>query len=1148
MERRAPFLSPLALLLGCLFLIALIAPTAEGQRSTATIRGTVTDPSGAVVPGAAVTLTREETGFSLAVATNSAGDYVFAELAVGRYGVRVEHAGFRAAAVTGIVLNVADVRAIDVRLETGEIAEAVTVEVPAVAVQTVGGDVSGLVTGEQARELPLNGGNFLQLTLLQPGVVAVDYLNVRDKGLLGGADLSVSGNSVTANMWTVDGVNNNDVGSNRTLLIYPSVEAIEEFKIHRNSYGAEFGQASGAQINVVTRGGTNEFHGSTFYFNRNDALAATSYFTKQAGQDEEALSRHDFGWALGGPILRDRLHFFASQEWNREVRGDVRTAFVPTAAERAGDFSGPTIAGCSGPAPVDPLTGQPFPGGRIPEDRLSPGGLAMLQLYALPNTTPVAGTCNNWVQTVNTPINWRQDNLRLDWTINETARLMLRYTQDSWRNDAPSLQSKLWGDDPFPSVDSSWNQPSRSFVARLTKVIGAKMTNTLQLSYSGNEIDVTRGGTDPGLGNQATAAIPAVFPDDMKLYGADRGHPLFLGAGGYGYLGNEAFFWNNQDLLVVRDDHSAVLGNHLLKAGVLASWNRKNEDTFGGGSFESPRLFFPTGLPAGGPTSGNVLADFLLRDMTWFFFEFSGENRTPERWRDFEIYLSDSWKLSPRVTLDLGLRYSRLFNVYAADDKILSFQPELFDPALGADPCNGLVQPPGTSWCQEAGFQGGSAGPNRSLYDEDRKLLAPRLGIAWDVFGTGKTALRAGVGQFFQRERLSPTLSLANNPPFANAQFGLRTLDSVEEPCPGCFSTDSGAPAYGRAREAPTPNSWQWNLSLQQEVLPNTTLEVSYVGNKGTHLLRSYDVNQVRSGDANGNGVSDRLEYARTASAELRPYGVFGDWEFAFWDEGGSSIYHALQTQLVSRFGRGSQFQASYTWSRTIADITLQGDWALVDVDNPRLDRGLAATHRTHLFNSSLVLLLPSLQGKSGFLRHVLGDWQVGAIVMATSGAPITVVTGSVTGVPGGPSGTSSWGGGRPNRVPGEPCRATGGPREQWLNPDAFTLDGFELGTIGDGGRGTCEGPGLFEVDLALQKNIRLGDRVTAQLRFEVFNLFNRVNFLSVDDSMDPIGVTLDAPLESATRITGAELPSNFGQATATREPRQAQLGIKLIF
>ena len=198
-------------------------------------------------------------------------------------------------------------------------------------------DAAGL--SEQVRELPLNGRNFLQLALLMPGVSAPDFLNVKDKGLLGGSDLSVSGSAVTANMWTVDGANNNDVGSNRTILVYPSVDAIEEFKIHRNDYGAEFGQAAGAQINIVTRGGTNEFHGNVFYFGRNDALNSTNYFLKQAGKSKEQLKRNDFGWTLGGPIKKDKLHFFASEEWNIENRGTVRTAFVPTAAERAGAFS-----------------------------------------------------------------------------------------------------------------------------------------------------------------------------------------------------------------------------------------------------------------------------------------------------------------------------------------------------------------------------------------------------------------------------------------------------------------------------------------------------------------------------------------------------------------------------------------------------------------------------------------------------------------------------------------------------------------------------------------------------------------------------------------------------------------------------------------
>ena len=235
------------------------------------------------------------------------------------------------------------------------------VEASSTPVRILGGDVSGVITGEQVRELPLNGRNFLQLATLMPGVSAPDFLNVKDKGLLGGSDISVSGSDVTANMWTVDGANNNDVGSNRTILVYPSLEAISEFKILRNSYGPEFGGAGGAQINIVTQGGTNRFNGTAFYSGRNDAFNAKNYFLEKNDQPKEKLSRHDFGGSFGGPIIRDKLHFFGNVEWNMEDRGTARAAFVPTQAERNGDFSGPSIANCTNAAPIDPRTGAAFP-------------------------------------------------------------------------------------------------------------------------------------------------------------------------------------------------------------------------------------------------------------------------------------------------------------------------------------------------------------------------------------------------------------------------------------------------------------------------------------------------------------------------------------------------------------------------------------------------------------------------------------------------------------------------------------------------------------------------------------------------------------------------------------------------------------------
>jgi hypothetical protein len=388
-------------------LLLVIAVPSFAQKITATIRGTVTDTTGAVVPRASVTVKSAETGVTRSTLANTSGVYSFPELPVGTYTVEVSFTGFKSAVIKGVAVNVADVREVDVKLETGAVSENITVEVPAVAVKTVGGDVAGLITGEQVRELPLNGRNFLQLGTLMPGVSQGDTFNTRDRGLMSNIALSVSGSGLGHNLWTVDGANNNDVGSNRTILVFPSVDAIDEFKVHRNSYGAEFGGASGAQVNIVTRAGTNDFHGGAYYFGRNEKLASTDYFLKQAGQPKGPLSIRDFGWTLGGPILKDKLHFFASQEWNREKRGLTRAAFVPTAAERVGDFSGPAIAGCSSGTPVDPLTGQPFPGNRIPPNRLSPAGLLVLQLYPLPNTSPGAGSCNNWVTALDTPINWR---------------------------------------------------------------------------------------------------------------------------------------------------------------------------------------------------------------------------------------------------------------------------------------------------------------------------------------------------------------------------------------------------------------------------------------------------------------------------------------------------------------------------------------------------------------------------------------------------------------------------------------------------------------------------------------------------------------------------------------------------------------------
>lgn len=1096
----------------CLTLVVLLCVSLSlvAQKITGTITGVVVDASGAVVSGAEVTVTNTETGATRMVKTATQGEYAFADLPAGTYDLKVKQANFKEYISRGVQLFVSSTATVNVKLEVGSASEQMTVEANAVQVETSTGAVGNVIEGNSVRELPLNGRSFTQLTQLMPGVSPASNFDSKNKGLEAGVDFSVNGNSTTGNIFMVDGVNNNDIGSNRTILVYPSIDAIQEFKILRNSYGPEYGQAMGAVINIVTRGGTNQFHGGVFYFGRNDALNATDFFNNLNGSKKDKLRRNDFGYNIGGPVVKDKLFFFWSQEWNRELRGKLRSANVPTVAEKNGDFS-QLRTGCDDPQPGLDLDGngtREFTMTSVPADQFSNTGRLLVQLFPDPNTAnPV--NCNNWNVSLAAPIYWRQENIRADYKLGKSWSIFGRYTQDHWSQPAPSTLG-FWGDDKYPSVESNWIQPGYQATVKVTKIFGTTAVNDFQVSYAANRINVTVGGDNPGIIDQINAAQQPFFPYSEKFLGTKMGYPVFWG--GLGPGANSDNLWtqgpwhNNEELYIIKDDFSKVTGAHTFKVGFLASNNKKNE-LVNCSSCEAPSYWgaqssvnpTDTSQFVGGGT-GNGTFDALWNQIYWGWGELQTNPFTLTRWHDYEFYAGDTWKARRNLTVEYGIRWSFLRNPFAAKDQIASFQASLYDPGRSSDPCNGMLVVPGTSFCEQHGFGAGIAGMNRSLKENNNHEISPRIGIAWDPWADGKTSIRAGIGQFYQRERLSNYLYLASNTPFSLNAGGTgpnnhgRTLDIA--PDPGQVNI-SGSPSFGLDPSNHMPNTWQWNVTFEREVARDTKFELAYVSNRGVNLLRYIDANPVP--------LESRLTFALQNDNALRPAGAFGFINYGKWSA--SSNYHALQALFRTRL-KSLDAQFAYTWSKSLADtdITNSGGASatslLLDQTNERHDYGPTTINRPHVFTANLVYNAPTMKGKNVFVRSVLGGWEMASILSYASGPSWTVNTNnSAANVPGGITGTgTSQNNNRPNRLL-QDCRSHGGRPDQWWNPAAFTLDNYQVGTLGSSGVGSCSGPGLANTDFSVYKNFKLTERVTMQFRTEFFNFFNKTQFRT--DSID---------------------------------------------
>ena len=1186
--------------------VACLMLPAYAQVTTGIIAGTVTDQTGAVAANVPVSVTNTATGATRTMNTSTAGDYRFEALPAGTYQLAVKAPNFKESVTNGVEVHAATTTTADVKLQVGSTTEHVDVEANAIQVQTDNASLGETVEGQQVRELPLNGRSFVQLTQLMPGVSAANNFDSKNKGLQAGVDFSVNGNATTTNLYLVDGANNNDTGSNRTILIYPSIESIAEFKMLRNSYGAEYGQAAGAVINIVTRSGSNDWHGTVLYSGRNTALDSRTWFAAQrtavaeaAGQTlphdgKDKLNRNDWGYSIGGPIIKNKLFFFWSQEWNHNISGSTKTGCVPTAAEAQGDFS--QGVSCGEATPAIPAAYQAA-GNPLKIANPDPAALLMVQKYPLPNQAYVNGS--NWSASIPSPVMWRQENVRVDYNLSKNNTFMGRFTQDSWSNDA--YNSGYWGEDPYPALNDNWIQPSKSIVGKWTRTIGTTMVNDAEFSYSNNRINITEGGINPNNGylygealqSAISAAIPSQYPNSMKHSAASL-PTLWGGLNAYGSYQNYWTIapWNNTlDLYVAKDDASKVIGKHTLKFGALASWNGKNED-INASSIERP-TFGSANWATSVPTN-NDLANLMIPGANWSLSELSTNTRAQLRWHDDEFYVADNWKVNSRVTLDLGLRWSFLDAPYQPDNQITNFQPSLYNPALPAsDACNGLWVVSGTDPCGAANaqygtsFTSGTAGPGRALVNNSNHLIAPRVGVAWDPWGDGNTAIRAGFGTFYQRERVS-RYTLVGNAPFAVTAGYTRALDA--DPSTATVNPGS-APAGGMDSRAVVPMSYQWNFSIQRSLARDTILELGYVGNHALFQTSSENINSIAP--QNWTAAS----FMTAAQAQTAGFYAFNNYSsnLTWWAHKGSSTYNSLQALFKTRYKR-SQLQAAYTWSHSIATPAGMTDdssgglgvgGGLLYPADPALDKGNSSINRPHIFTANFNYYLPDLNQSSTMVRGALGGWELGLITTEAMGNSISVFQNGLgentnnlitspncladptcapndayRGTLNSTFNTGWVGAERPMVVAGQGCAIRNG--NTVLNQNAFTMVGYQIGTISPNmePRGFCQGSSLLNTDLSIDKNFKLTERFRLQFRLDLFNAFNHANFRN--DSGTLTGNPIQSVNCGAANASGLYMPcsptnnvissqtysSGWGQSNAVvgNAGRQIQYGLHLTF
>jgi hypothetical protein len=1121
----------------------LVGPAAA-QSIFGRITGTVTDSQGGAVSGVKITIINEETKLDRHTTTDPNGYYVASDLPVGVYSVIAEQPGFKTVKKTGNDLVAGARLTIDVALQIGAVSQLVEVAAVAESINTTSGELARTIDSKQVQSVALNARNYMQLLSLTPGTALTvdDQLSLTTSLAIN--NQSVNGNRPDSNALSVDGGFNMDSGSNASQVNNVGIDFIREVAIKSSNFSSEYGRNSGASINVVTRSGGDSYHGSVFEFIRNDKLDARN---PAPGALKGPLRFNDFGWDVGGPIKRGKLFFFAGEEWKRiRVTASPQTRTVPTVAELGGDFSAllnPALPAASRVQLHEPgKPTVPIPGNRLDLDPNTPitiDGQAIAKIYSTMTAlasglSPIknaAGDTIGFTATFqpNNPFNWRQDIVRLDYHLNDKHNLYGRYLHDNF--DLVDGFGTFVDAGVLPTTPTHRFRPGYGIQLGDVWFITPQIVNTAKINASWNGQRIPPAGVN---WQRATYgfAFPQLFPGgrfpdgipDLS-FAAGGGLPGFSGTQGPDF----SLLSPTVDIAPA-DDITWQKGPHTFKAGVLVVRNRKDQN---GRSRYNGQVAFNNSA-ANANTTGTAFADALLGNFQ-SYTEASDDPIGHFRFTDVEAYVYDSWKATRRLSLEFGLRYQHAGPTYTQANNIVSFDPSLFDPAQevtltangngidttkGGNRLNGLVRagdgvpgdqlgrvPNGNS----PGVLAVPAGAPRGFYNVEH-LFAPRFGFSYSPFANDRTAIRGGIGLFYDKPEGNIIFSQLNIPPFIQSStFQSGNLSNPSGGTPGAASLLSVTAIDPHLTLARTTS---YSLGVQREMPWGVLLEVSYVGNEQRHILRQPDINLPTFAQLQANAALP----TPLALNRLRPFTGYTSIRMYLSDS--TANYNGLQVYATKRKG-DFMGTVSYTWSKTLTDsssLTANPDnWR-----DRRYNYGVADFDRRHVVAATYVYASPLFRRRGGFVGTALGGWEFSGITRAQSGPPITILANSSLG-------GTTVNGRRANRVAGVSLDPTA--PGQWFNPAAFA----NPSTISPGtsGVGAFTGPYIFVTDLSLRKTFKLPrENMGLTFQSDFFNIFNRANY-----SLGSLG--------NATLTVGS---GNFGSFGSASNPRNVQFGLRFNF